>query len=128
MSLNIDNGIITILADGIRKDIDSKDVISTAKRLCKSLPINKTNRGGQKMTAKSQKQSIREYLEKGNSITGKEADKMFGCGRLPARVLEINEDLYREQSIYWIICEMIPIIGFNGKHKRIGRYRMIVKW
>ena len=76
------------------------------------------------MTAKSQKSLIREYLEAGNSITPEEARVKFGCGRLSARVGEINVDLDREYNACRIVCKMIPITGFNGKKKMIGQYRM----
>lgn len=71
---------------------------------------------------KSQKKRIRKYLEAGHTLTQGEANKMFGCGRLSGRILEIRDDLFDEGGESYIETEMIPVIGFDGDIKRIARY------
>ena len=40
--------------------------------------------------AKSQVQAIKEYLERGNTLTSREAFDLFGCTRLSAKIYELR--------------------------------------
>lgn len=42
------------------------------------------------MATKTQKELIREYLERGNSLTPMDALELFGCFRLATRIFELG--------------------------------------
>jgi hypothetical protein len=51
------------------------------------------------MEAKSQKQLVLEYLEKGNTITPIEALNMFGTFRLASRINELRDEGHSIKTI-----------------------------
>ena len=44
------------------------------------------------MATKTQKELIREYLERGNSLTPMDALELFGCFRLATRIFELKKE------------------------------------
>ena len=72
----------------------------------------------------TQNTTIREYLETGNTLTHRQADKMFGCARLGARVYEINQEYLDQGEPRRIQSEKIPVVGRGGKRKWVARYRL----
>ena len=44
------------------------------------------------MATKTQKELIREYLERGNSLTPMDALELFGCFRLATRIFELKRE------------------------------------
>lgn len=64
----------------------------------------------------SQTKQIRSYLEAGNSITGLEAIRMFGCLRLSARIYDLRD---KGMDIRTTIETKKKR---NGKFRRYARY------
>lgn len=63
----------------------------------------------------SQAANILEWLQRGHTITAREALTMFQCFRLAARILDLK------RAGHHIECEAVTLT--NGK--RIGRYRLV---
>ncbi len=72
----------------------------------------------------TQNEAIREHLEAGNTLTHRQADKLFGCARLGARVYEINQEYNDRNEFRQIRSEKIPVIGRGGKRKWVARYQV----
>ena len=70
----------------------------------------------------TQNEAIRLYLESGNTLTHRQADRMFGCARLGARVYEINQEYLDQGEPRRIQSEKIPVVGRMGKRKWVARY------
>lgn len=68
-------------------------------------------------TKKTQKEQILEHIEKYGSITPLEAQKLYGCMRLGARIWDLRKDGYE------IVREIVEVETRNGK-ARVARYRM----
>ena len=64
----------------------------------------------------SQKQAILSFLMTGERLTDVEARRLFGCGRIAARIYELKQDGHR------IISENIR--GSGGKY--VASYRLVV--
>lgn len=69
------------------------------------------------MAKKSQKESILEYMEEGNSITQLDALSLFGCSRLAARIGDLRKDGWSIQS------EMVDV-PTRGGHTKVSKYWM----
>ena len=69
-------------------------------------------------TKKSQKDLILAYLEQNGSITPLEAQKLFGCMRLGARIWDLRRDGYEIQK------EMVTVETRNGGTAVVARYRL----
>ena len=69
------------------------------------------------MAKKSQKESILEYLEKGNSITPLDALSLFGCSRLAARICDLRKD-------GWAIRSKMVKIQTRDGHAIVSEYWM----
>ena len=69
-------------------------------------------------TKKSQKEMILAYLEQNGSITPLEAQKLFGCMRLGARIWDLRRDGYDIQK------EMVTVETRNGGTATVARYRL----
>lgn len=69
-------------------------------------------------TKKSQKDLILAYLEQNGSITPLEAQKLFGCMRLGARIWDLRRDGYDIQK------EMVTVETRNGGTAVVARYRL----
>lgn len=66
---------------------------------------------------KSQKDQILEHLEKHGSITPLEAQTLYGCMRLGARIWDLKHDGHA------IITELVEVNTRSGK-AHIARYRL----
>lgn len=66
---------------------------------------------------KSQKDLILEHLEKFGSITPMEAQRLYGCMRLGARIWDLKHDGHA------IVKEMVEVITRSGK-AHVARYRL----
>ena len=66
---------------------------------------------------KNQKDMILEHLEKNGSITPLEAQKLYGCMRLGARIWDLRKDGFE------IVRELVEVETRSGK-ARVARYRM----
>lgn len=67
------------------------------------------------MAKKSQKESILEYLEEGNSITPLDALSLFGCSRLAARIGDLRKD-------GWSIQSEIVKVPTRGGYTSVSKY------
>lgn len=68
-------------------------------------------------TKRSQKEQILEHIEKYGSITPLEAQKLYGCMRLGARIWDLRKDGYE------IVREIVEVETRSGK-AHVARYRM----
>lgn len=68
-------------------------------------------------TKRSQKEQILEHIEKYGSITPLEAQKLYGCMRLGARIWDLRKDGFE------IVREIVEVETRSGK-ARVARYRM----
>lgn len=68
-------------------------------------------------TKRNQKEQILEHIEKYGSITPLEAQKLYGCMRLGARIWDLRRDGYV------IVREIVEVETRSGK-ARVARYRM----
>lgn len=68
-------------------------------------------------TKKTQKDMILEHLEKNGSITPLEAQKLYGCMRLGARIWDLRHEGHE------IIREIVEVSTRTGK-ARVARYRL----
>lgn len=68
-------------------------------------------------TKKNQKDQILEHIEKYGSITPLEAQRLYGCMRLGARILDLRKDGYE------IVREIVEVETRSGK-AHVARYRM----
>ena len=68
-------------------------------------------------TKRNQKEQILEHIEKYGSITPLEAQKLYGCMRLGARIWDLRKDGYE------IVREIVEVETRSGK-ARVARYRM----
>lgn len=68
-------------------------------------------------TKKPQKDLILEHLEKFGSITPLEAQRLYGCMRLGARIWDLKHDGHA------IITEMVEVTTRKGK-AHVARYRL----
>lgn len=68
-------------------------------------------------TKKNQKDQILEHIEKYGSITPLEAQRLYGCMRLGARIWDLRKDGYE------IVREIVEVETRSGK-ARVARYRM----
>lgn len=66
---------------------------------------------------KNQKEQILEHIEKYGSITPLEAQRLYGCMRLGARIWDLRKDGYE------IVREIVEVETRSGK-ARVARYRM----
>lgn len=66
---------------------------------------------------KNQKDQILEHIEKYGSITPLEAQRLYGCMRLGARIWDLRKDGYE------IVREIVEVETRSGK-ARVARYRM----
>lgn len=62
---------------------------------------------------------VLQHLKKYGSITHKEADDLYGCSRLAARISDL-----RKQGVK-ITSETVTSKGFGGKVKRYSRYKLV---
>lgn len=69
---------------------------------------------------KSQKDQILEHLEKNGSITPLDAQRLYGCMRLGARIWDLKRDGHA------IITELVEVATRNGK-AHVARYRLAAK-
>lgn len=68
-------------------------------------------------TKRNQKEQILEHIEKYGSITPLEAQKLYGCMRLGARIWDLRKDGFE------IVREIVEVETRSGK-ARVARYRM----
>lgn len=68
-------------------------------------------------TKRNQKEQILEHIEKYGSITPLEAQKLYGCMRLGARIWDLRKDGFE------IVREIVEVETKSGK-ARVARYRM----
>lgn len=68
-------------------------------------------------TGKSQKDQILEHLEVHGSITPLEAQTLYGCMRLGARIWDLKRDGHA------IITELVEVTTRTGK-AHVARYRL----
>ena len=68
-------------------------------------------------TKRNQKDQILEHIEKYGSITPLEAQKLYGCMRLGARIWDLRKDGFE------IVREIVEVETRSGK-ARVARYRM----
>lgn len=68
-------------------------------------------------TKKTQKDMILEHLEAHGSITPLEAQKLYGCMRLGARIWDLRHEGHE------IIREIVEVSTRTGK-ARVARYRL----
>ena len=66
----------------------------------------------------SQREAIREHLEKHGPITQREADREYGVSRLPARILELKKQGMKIEKT------MVPVQTRRGK-TMVAAYRMV---
>ena len=66
----------------------------------------------------TQNDRLLSYLQSGHSITPKEADELFGCMRLGARIYDLK------QRGYPIISERVDGVNKFGDKCHWARYRM----
>jgi hypothetical protein len=71
------------------------------------------------MKRKSQEAKVLAWLQKGRTITHLQAESMFGCSRVAARINDIKERI--KESVNYIEKEMIT----TKSGKRVARYRMV---
>lgn len=69
-------------------------------------------------TKKSQKEQILAHIEKYGSITPLEAQRLYGCMRLGARIWDLRRDGYD------IVSEIVEVETKNGGKARVAQYRM----
>lgn len=69
-------------------------------------------------TKKSQKDLILAHIEKHGSITPLEAERLYGCMRLGARIWDLRRDGYD------IVSEIVEVPTKNGGKARVARYRL----
>ena len=69
-------------------------------------------------TKRNQSELILEYLETHGSITPLEAQRLFGCMRLGARIWDLRHDGHN------IIREMVIVPTRNGGTARVAQYRL----
>lgn len=68
-------------------------------------------------TKKTQKDMILEHLEKNGSITPLEAQRLYGCMRLGARIWDLKREGHK------FIVEMVEVTTRSGK-AHVARYRL----
>ncbi len=68
-------------------------------------------------TKKSQKEQILAYIEEHGSITPLEAQRLYGCMRLGARIWDLRHDGYN------IVSVIVEVETRTGK-ARVAQYRM----
>lgn len=68
-------------------------------------------------TKRNQKEQILEHIEKYGSITPLEAQKLYGCMRLGARIWDLRKDGFE------IVREIVEVETRSGK-AHVARYRM----
>lgn len=66
---------------------------------------------------KSQKERILEHIEKYGSITPLEAQRLYGCMRLGARIWDLRHDGHD------IVSEIVEVPTRNGGKARVAQYR-----
>lgn len=69
-----------------------------------------------KMSKPSQENQILEYLQSHKTITGLEAQREFGCMRLPARIAVLEDRGYK------FIREPVTVINRYGQNVRVMSY------
>ena len=69
-------------------------------------------------TKRNQSELILEYLETHGSITPLEAQRLFGCMRLGARIWDLRNEGHN------IVREMIVVPTRDGKTARVAQYRL----
>lgn len=69
-------------------------------------------------TKKSQKDLILDHIEKYGSITPLEAQRLYGCMRLGARIWDLRRDGYD------IVSEIVEVETKHGGKARVAQYRM----
>lgn len=67
---------------------------------------------------KSQKDLILAHIEKHGSITPLEAQRLYGCMRLGARIYDLRRDGYD------IVSEIVVVPNRHGGKARVAQYRM----
>jgi hypothetical protein len=66
----------------------------------------------------SQSKRILEYLKGGGSLSANEALRMFGCGRLAARISDLKKQGYNFNTTAEVQR------GADGEYKCYARYRL----
>ena len=69
-------------------------------------------------TKRSQKEQILEHIEKYGSITPLEAERLYGCMRLGARIWDLRHDGHD------IVSEIVEVPTRNGGKARVAQYRL----
>ena len=69
-------------------------------------------------TKRNQTELILEHLEKHGTITPLEAQRLFGCMRLGARIWDLRHDGHN------IVREMVIVPTRNGGTARVAQYRL----
>lgn len=64
---------------------------------------------------------IELHLKAGLTITHREAEIQFGCGRLSARIYDLRE------AGHDIRTDIIPVVKANGVIGRVGQYRLVAE-
>ena len=72
----------------------------------------------------SQERQIYNFLRSGESLTRREADDMFDCCKLPARISGINKD--QKRGLYPNDFLIAPKIFTSRTGKRLARYKMAI--
>lgn len=62
---------------------------------------------------------VLQHLKKYGSITHKEADDLYGCSRLAARISDLRKQGFK------ITSETVTSKGFGGKVKHYSRYKLV---
>jgi len=72
----------------------------------------------------SQKIRIRKHLESGKSIMDFDAQYLFSCRRLSARINDIKK-MYKKEGITWKIeAPLVPVMS-DGRVKHVARYKLV---
>ena len=69
-------------------------------------------------TSQSQSKRILEYLKGGGSLSSLEALRMFGCGRLAARISDLKKQGYNFNTTAEVQR------GEDGEYKCYARYKL----
>ena len=75
------------------------------------------------MNKKTQCKDVKRWLESGYTLTQKDAEKMFGIGRLAARIGDLKHDPYNLD----IEREMVAVTKANGTKTRVARYSLAAR-
>ena len=72
----------------------------------------------------SQNARIRKYLESGKAIMDFDAQYMFSCRRLPARIFDIKK-MYKKEGKTWKIDGPLVSVISEGKIKHVSKYKLV---